>query len=134
MHNFQWSCHWIFLWFKPWSLFSFLVDNACIKCWLVSWSGEFLWLFLFCLILQGYQNECDPCWTHLPHLEGGGWMSVGLLFPKLPSCTKTHQLAFNIYSLPIVVSHSQLSSSFPRQYFHFQFLLTHICFLKFLQL
>jgi hypothetical protein len=29
-------------------------------------------------------------------------MSVGFFFPKLPSCTKTHQLAFNIYSLPIV--------------------------------
>jgi hypothetical protein len=35
-------------------------------------------------------------------------MSVGLFFPKLPSCTKTHQLAFNIYSLPIVVIYNQL--------------------------
>jgi hypothetical protein len=35
-------------------------------------------------------------------------MSVGLIFPKLPSCTKTHQLAFNIYSLPIVVIYNQL--------------------------
>jgi hypothetical protein len=27
------------------------------------------------------------CWTHRPHLEGGG-MSVELFFPKLPSYTK----------------------------------------------
>jgi hypothetical protein len=38
-------------------------------------------------------------------------MSVGLFFPKLPSCTKTHQLAFNIYSLPIVVIYNQLDVS-----------------------
>ena len=35
-------------------------------------------------------------------------MSVGLFFPKLPSCTKTYQLAFNIYSLPIVFIYNQL--------------------------
>ena len=33
---------------------------------------------------------------------------MGLFFPKLPSCTKTHQLAFNIFSLPIVVIYNQL--------------------------
>ena len=55
------------------------------------------------------------CWTHLPHLEGG-WMSVGLFFPKLPSCTKTHQLAFKIYSLPIIVIYNQLDVSIYQQY------------------
>jgi hypothetical protein len=34
-------------------------------------------------------------------------MSVGFFFPKLPSCTKTHQLAFNIYSLLIVFISNQ---------------------------
>ena len=35
-------------------------------------------------------------------------MSVGLFFPKLPSCTKTHQLTFNIYSLLTAVIYNQL--------------------------
>jgi hypothetical protein len=35
-------------------------------------------------------------------------MSVGIFFPKLPSCTKTHQLTFNIYSLPIAIIYNQL--------------------------
>jgi hypothetical protein len=43
-------------------------------------------------------------------------MSVGLFFPKLPSCTKTHQLAFNIYSLPIVVIYNQLDVSTYQQH------------------
>ena len=43
-------------------------------------------------------------------------MSVGLFFPKLPSCTKTHQLAFNIYSLPIVFIYNQLYVSTYQQH------------------
>jgi hypothetical protein len=43
-------------------------------------------------------------------------MSVGLFFPKLPSCTKTNQLAFNIYSLPIVVIYNQLDVSTYQQH------------------
>jgi hypothetical protein len=35
-------------------------------------------------------------------------MIVGIFFPKLPSCTKTHQLAFNIYSLLIAIIYNQL--------------------------
>jgi hypothetical protein len=37
-------------------------------------------------------------------------VSVGLFLPKLPSCTKSHQLAFNIYSIPIVVIYNQLDA------------------------
>ena len=55
------------------------------------------------------------CWTHLPLLEGG-WLSVGLFFSKIPSCTKTHQLAFNIYSLPIAVIYNQLDVSTYQQH------------------
>ena len=43
-------------------------------------------------------------------------MSVGLFFPKLPSCTKTHQLAFTIYSLPIVVIYNHLYVSTYQQH------------------
>ena len=43
-------------------------------------------------------------------------MSVGLFFPKLPSCTKTHQLTFHIYSLPIVVIYNQLDVGTYQQY------------------
>jgi hypothetical protein len=43
-------------------------------------------------------------------------MSVGLFFPKLPSCTKNHQLAFIIYSLPIVVIYNQLDVSTYQQH------------------
>jgi hypothetical protein len=43
-------------------------------------------------------------------------MSVGLFFPKLSSCTKNHQLAFNIYSLPIVVIYNQLDVSTYQQH------------------
>ena len=43
-------------------------------------------------------------------------MSVGLFFPKLPSCTKTHQLEFNIYSLPIIVIYNQLHVSTYQQH------------------
>ena len=43
-------------------------------------------------------------------------MSVGLFFSKLPSCTKTYQLAFNIYSLPIVVIYNQLDVSTYQQH------------------
>jgi hypothetical protein len=43
-------------------------------------------------------------------------MSVGIFFPKLPSCTKTHQLALNIYSLPIVVIYNQLDLSTYQQH------------------
>jgi hypothetical protein len=35
-------------------------------------------------------------------------MSVGMFFPKLSSFTKTHQLAFNIYSSPIDLIYNQL--------------------------
>jgi hypothetical protein len=41
---------------------------------------------------------------------------VGIFFPKPPSCTKTHQLAFNIYSLPIVVIYNQLYVSTYQQH------------------
>jgi hypothetical protein len=55
-------------------------------------------------------------------------MSVGLFFPKLPSCTKNHQLAFNIYSLPIVVIYNQLDVSTYQKHisaiYHQQFITT----------
>jgi hypothetical protein len=43
-------------------------------------------------------------------------MSVGLFFPKISSYTKTHQLAFNIYSLPIVFIYNQLYVSTYQQH------------------
>jgi hypothetical protein len=55
-------------------------------------------------------------------------MSVGLFFPKLPSCTKTHQLSFNIYSLPIAVIYNQLDESTYQQHisaiYHQQVIIT----------
>jgi hypothetical protein len=55
-------------------------------------------------------------------------MSVGLFFPKLPSFTKTHQLAFNIYSLPIDFIYNQLDVSTYQQHiskiYHQQVIIT----------
>jgi hypothetical protein len=50
---------------------------------------------------------CPVCWTHLPHIEGGV-NECGALFPKNSILHKTHQLAFNIYSLPIAFIYNQL--------------------------
>jgi hypothetical protein len=60
----------------------------------------------------------DEIWLLLdtPTTLRGGVNECGAIFPKLPSCTKTHQLAFNIYSLPIVVIYNQLDVSTYQQY------------------
>jgi hypothetical protein len=47
---------------------------------------------------------------------GGGEWVWGSFSPKLPSCTKTHQLAFEIYSLPIVFIYNQLDVSTYQQH------------------